>query len=68
MVPLANANAPGKLDNGVTALTNTFPKWSPFNFQRTGELGSAAVADLHLHPGLRPAQAGGAALALDGGD
>ncbi|MGQ0504346.1 MAG: hypothetical protein ACT4TC_03430 [Myxococcaceae bacterium] len=40
VVELAKANAPGIQDNGVTTLTNSFPKWSPFNFQRTGELGS----------------------------
>jgi hypothetical protein len=40
LVPLARANSPGVRDNGKTALTNTFPKWSPFNFHRTGELGS----------------------------
>jgi hypothetical protein len=27
---LANANAPGIADNSTTALTNSFPKWSPF--------------------------------------
>ena len=29
-VPLANANSPGVMDMGNTALTNSFPKWSPF--------------------------------------
>jgi hypothetical protein len=40
LVPMAKANAPGKRDMGATQLTNSFPKWSPFNFQRTRELGS----------------------------
>lgn len=40
LVPLTNANAPGKRDHGNTVLTNSYPKWSPFNFQRTGEIGS----------------------------
>jgi hypothetical protein len=30
---LARANAPGVNDNGQTALTNTYLKWSPFVFQ-----------------------------------
>ena len=33
-VVLARANAPGVNDNGKTSLTNTYPKWSPFIFQR----------------------------------
>jgi hypothetical protein len=32
-VALAHANAPGVNDMGETALTNTYPKWSPFVFQ-----------------------------------
>jgi hypothetical protein len=32
-VSLAKANAPGVNDVGETALTNTYPKWSPFVFQ-----------------------------------
>ncbi|HKA86943.1 MAG TPA: hypothetical protein VKE22_04720 [Haliangiales bacterium] len=39
-VKLTNLNAPGKEDGGQTNLTNSFPKWCPFIFQRTGELGS----------------------------
>jgi hypothetical protein len=31
---LARANAPGVNDAGNTVLTNTYPKWSPFIFQR----------------------------------
>jgi hypothetical protein len=33
-VALANANAPGKTD-ATTALTNSWPKWAPFEFRRT---------------------------------
>jgi Tol biopolymer transport system component len=40
LIPLTKANAPGKRDNGNTLLTNSFPKWSPFNFQRSRELGT----------------------------
>lgn len=38
-VELATANAPGKTDTG-TALTNSWPKWAPFEFQRTQQLGT----------------------------
>lgn len=38
-IALAAANAPGELDAGQTALTNSYPKWNPFVFQRDGELG-----------------------------
>ena len=34
-IALANANAPGAMDAGATALTNSFPKWSPFVFTRS---------------------------------
>jgi hypothetical protein len=34
-VELINANAPGPMDVGNTALTNSFPKWNPFVSQRT---------------------------------
>jgi hypothetical protein len=34
------ANTGGIRDNGATALANSFPKWCPFEFRRTGELGS----------------------------
>jgi len=34
-IPLANANGPGVADMGATALTNSFPKWSPFVEQLT---------------------------------
>jgi hypothetical protein len=33
-VALAKVNAPGIMDAGKTALTNSFPRWSPFVFQR----------------------------------
>jgi hypothetical protein len=39
-VPGTRANTGGIRDNGATALANSFPKWCPFEFQRTGELGS----------------------------
>jgi hypothetical protein len=29
-IPLTNANSPGVADGTTTALTNSFPKWSPF--------------------------------------
>jgi hypothetical protein len=38
-IELARANAPGKRDSG-TNLTNSFPKWAPFLYQRTREQGS----------------------------
>jgi len=38
-VDLVRLNAGGKEDT-ITELTNSFPKWCPFEFQRTGELGS----------------------------
>lgn len=36
---LTNANAPGKTDV-TSALTNSWPKWAPFEFQRTKTAGS----------------------------
>jgi hypothetical protein len=39
-VELTRANAPGVRDEGRTALYNSFPKWSPFVFQRTEEFGT----------------------------
>jgi hypothetical protein len=41
-IALARANAPGKTDAG-TALTNSWPKWAPFEFQRTQTPGSRLV-------------------------
>ena len=37
-VELARANAPGPLDGDV--VMNSFPKWTPFTFQRTEEFGT----------------------------
>lgn len=34
-IDMAAANAPGIMDMGKTALTNSFPKWSPFRFELT---------------------------------
>lgn len=39
-IPGTNANTGGIRDNGNTSLANSFPKWCPFVFQRTGEQGS----------------------------
>ena len=39
-VELDNANAPGITDDGEYDLYNSFPKWAPFEFQRTEEFGS----------------------------
>ncbi len=41
-VALTHANAPGKTDTG-SALTNSWPKWAPFEFQRTQTPGSRVV-------------------------
>ncbi len=40
LVELKRANGPGKRDMGKTQLSNSFPKWSPFTFQRTETAGS----------------------------
>jgi hypothetical protein len=39
-IAMARANAPGPRDFGETALKNSYPKWAPFVFQRTDEIGS----------------------------
>lgn len=39
-VDMTRANAPGITDGATTALTNSFPKWSPFVFRRTAQPGS----------------------------
>jgi hypothetical protein len=39
-LPLARANAPGRSDGGRVALTNSFPKWSPFVFRGSTEFSS----------------------------
>ncbi|MBA3818264.1 MAG: PD40 domain-containing protein [Deltaproteobacteria bacterium] len=41
-IALARANAPGKTDTR-TALTNSWPKWAPFESQRTTTAGSRLV-------------------------
>jgi len=41
-IALAHANAPGKTDTG-TSLTNSWPKWAPFEFQRTETAGTRLV-------------------------
>lgn len=39
---MVRANTPGVADNGQTNLTNTFPKWNPFVFQRDNTGGRLA--------------------------
>lgn len=39
-IALARCNAGGVLDGKTTALTNSFPRWSPFVFKGSGELAS----------------------------
>jgi hypothetical protein len=59
LVELANANKPGPLDTGPN-ITNTYPKWSPFEFRRTEELGSRLMwltFASKRHFGLRAAPA-----------
>ena len=41
-IALTRANAPGKTDLG-TALTSSWPKWAPFEFQRTRAPGSRVM-------------------------
>jgi hypothetical protein len=61
-VQLAAANTPGIADSGNTDLTNSFPKWSPFVFQRTSEFGSQVewltFSSTRMY-GLRQPPAGG---------
>ena len=42
-VELAAANAPGSEDGDATELTSSFPKWAPFEFQRTSEESSRVM-------------------------
>ncbi len=42
-IALTKANAPGKTDAGNTALTNSWPKWAPFDFQRTQDPASRVL-------------------------
>jgi hypothetical protein len=54
---LARANAPGVADQGRSELANSFPKWAPFVFKRTGELASRLLwitFSSNRAPGLRP--------------
>lgn len=41
-IGLTHANAPGKMDTG-TSLTSSWPKWAPFEFQRSQTPGSRLV-------------------------
>jgi hypothetical protein len=59
-IALARANAPGKTDT-ATALTNSWPKWAPFEFQRTDTPGTRLVwmtFSSTRNYGLRAAPAG----------
>jgi hypothetical protein len=59
-VALARANAPGRTDTGM-ALTNSWPKWAPFEFQRTQAPGSRLMwltFSSTRHYGLRTPSAG----------
>ncbi len=57
-VALANSNAGGISDGMTTALTNSFPRWSPFVFQRTHETSTSRLMWLTFSStrnyGLRP--------------
>jgi hypothetical protein len=58
-VSLAKANAPGVADGSATALTNSFPKWSPFLFRLDEQnLVLWATFSSRRHYGLRPAGTG----------
>ena len=59
-IALAHANAPGKTDTS-TALTSSWPKWAPFEFQRTETPGTRLVwmtFSSTRNYGLRSAPAG----------
>lgn len=67
-IALANANAKGKMDTG-TALTNSWPKWAPFEFQRTQTTGSRVMWMTFSSSrkfGLRNPPASGTAEAANG--
>jgi Tol biopolymer transport system component len=67
-VELARANAPGKTDTG-SALTNSWPKWAPFDFQRTETPGSRVVwmtFSSTRNYGLRTPPAGTSAESVSG--
>lgn len=59
-IALARANAPAKTDT-TTALTNSWPKWAPFEFQRTQTPGTRVMwltFSSSRHYGLRAPAAG----------
>ncbi len=57
-VLLSACNAGGVTDGGNSALTNSFPRWSPFIFQRSQEVGASRLEWLTFSSsrnyGLRP--------------
>jgi hypothetical protein len=57
-VALSACNAGGVTDGGNAALTNSFPRWSPFIFQRTQEVATSRLEWLTFSSsrnyGLRP--------------
>ncbi|MCB9561499.1 MAG: hypothetical protein H6708_13920 [Kofleriaceae bacterium] len=63
-VELARANAPGVADGATTALTNSFPKWNPFVFQRDAAGGRLAWITFSStrNYGLRAPPGGGTLL------
>jgi hypothetical protein len=61
-IALSRANTGGVEDGTNRALINSFPKWSPFVFQRTGEVGSRLewfTFSSGRRYGLRPPPPGG---------
>ena len=55
-IALTNANSPGVADGANTALTNSFPKWSPF-IEKLERAAAAGLADLLVDAAVRPAGA-----------
>jgi hypothetical protein len=57
-VALSACNAGGVTDGANSALTNSFPRWSPFIFQRTQDVGASRIEWLTFSSsrnyGLRP--------------
>jgi WD40-like Beta Propeller Repeat len=57
-VDLAKCNAGGIMDGNKTALTNSFPRWSPFVFQRSADAATSRLEWLTFSStrsfGLRP--------------
>lgn len=67
-IELVRANAPGKTDT-ATALTNSWPKWAPFEFQRTSVPGTRVVwmtFSSTRNYGLRTAPTGASAESTSG--